>query len=487
LKSTEQQLDLALAKYRCLVTDPKTATELCQRAVDLMTTGNYQDSAAYFERSLVADPALAVTYFYQGVFFSTQERFAESLSAFERAQTLGLESADLRHNQGIALFNIQQPQAALACVESALEQATDLNLALILNTQGFILQSLGRVEAALASYKRALMHDPELDIAKLNHGIVSLMLGDLSPGWVGYESRWAGAHEVRLGAFKRPECQLPQWVGELVNGQDAVLVFSEQGLGDTIQFSRYLDLAAGVFGRVTFVCQPSLARLFAESFGDRIELLEVFPENQEFWQWQCPLLSLPLAFKTTLDTVPAKIPYLTPPADLLDKWRNRIAHLGGGISVGLVWAGANRLRLDAQRSIALEILLPLLKMDGVRFVSLQKGDAVNQIPADSALIDWSEELTDFAETAALVANLDLVISVDTAVAHLAGALGKPVWLLNRFASEWRWLHNREDSPWYPDMRIFNQDEAGDWEAVVSRIVPALSQKQAHFSGRPCVS
>lgn len=452
-----------------------------------MVTGNLQDSAAYFEKSLIADPCLAATYFYQGCLFSSQERFTEALTAFERAQNIGLDNADLHHNQGIALFNIQQPHAALACVASALVQATDLNRALILNTQGFILQNLGRPEEALFSYNSALQHDPALEIAKLNQGIVSLMLGDWTVGWRGYESRWVGAHEVQLGAFKRPECQLPQWRGESLKRQDALLVFSEQGLGDTLQFSRFLDLATGVFGRVTFVCQTSMIRLFAASLGDRVELLDAFPANQDPWQWQCPLLSLPLAFKTTLDNLPVNIPYLSPPTDLLEKWRNRLAQIKGGFSVGLVWAGASRLRLDAKRSMAFETLLPLMKIEGVRYFSLQKGEAANQLPAGSTLIDWSEELTDFSETAALVANLDLVISVDTAVAHLAGALGKPVWLLNRFASEWRWLHNREDSPWYPGMRIFNQGEADDWAAVVSRVVPALSQKQAQFSGRPCAS
>lgn len=487
MKSLEQQLNQILAKYRCLVADPKTASELSQHALDLMMTGNFQASAAYFEKSLTADPCLATTYFYQGCLLNSQEHFTEALTAFERAQNLGLENADLSHNQAIALFNTQQPQAALARVTSARKQANDLNLALILNTQGFILQSLGQVEEALSAYESALEHDPELEIAKLNHGIVSLMLGNWTLGWRGYESRWTGAHEVRLGAFKRPECQLPQWRGESLKGQDALLVFSEQGLGDSLQFSRFLDQATHLFDRVTFVCQPSLVSLFTESLGDRIEILDTFPATQDRWQWQCPLLSLPLAFNTTLNNIPDNIPYLSPPSNLLEKWRNRIAQMAGGFSVGLVWAGANQLRLDAKRSVAFATLHPLMKIEGIRFFSLQKGDAANQIPTGLAIIDWSEELTDFSETAALVANLDLVISVDTAVAHLAGALGKPVWLLNRFAGEWRWLHNYEESPWYPSMRIFNQREAGDWEEVLSRITSALCEKQAQIPGPPCVS
>lgn len=451
-----------------------------------MTLGKFSESADYFERSLAADPLLAATHFFQGANFSSLERFTDALAAFARAAELGLDSADLHHNRGIALFGLAQPEAALQSIERALVSGGTQNLGLIFNTQGFVLQSLARPQEALAAYQQALTLDPAIEIARLNLALVSLMLGQWAAGWEGYEARWAGSHEGKQGSFRRPASELPQWNGEPVAAPDGLLVFAEQGLGDAIQFARYLDLAAQRFKRVSLTCPASLLRLFKASFSERVEILDARPVDHRAWQWQTPLLSLPRAFKTTLDNLPATVPYLHAPPDLQEKWRRRLASLRGGrLAVGLVWAGAASLRLDAQRSIALEKFSGLLSCQGILMVSLQKGETSWQqerLGSNAGLVDWSDELVDFAETAALLNNLDLVIAVDTAVAHLAGALGKPVWLLNRFASEWRWLHGREDSPWYPSMRIFNQVTPGDWDDVLSRLLLALSEKSAQFSG-----
>jgi hypothetical protein len=213
------------------------------------------------------------------------------------------------------------------------------------------------------------------------------------------------------------------------------------------------------------------------SFDGNVEILDAFPSSQHAWQWHCPLMSLPKAFQTTVDHVPATVPYLTPNPALVKKWQTRLAGVADQcLTVGLCWAGAKGLKEDAKRSMTLTRLAPLLEARGITFVSLQKSDAASQLeqtPEVANLRDWTGELHDFSDTAALISQLDLVISVDTAIAHLAGALGKPVWLLNRFQSEWRWLRDREDSPWYPSLRLFTQTTAGDWSEVITRVLAAL--------------
>ena len=267
----------------------------------------------------------------------------------------------------------------------------------------------------------------------------------------------------------------PQWQGTEDLSAKTILLHAEQGLGDTLQFVRYAPLVAARGGRVIVACQAPLKRLLTrlEGVAQVISVGEPWPD----FDLHCPLSSLPFAFDTNLATIPAKIPYLhADPADMI-RWQARMGDTTA-LKVGLVWAGASREHnarlnsVDRIRSMKLAGFSPLAKVGGVRYFSLQKGKPASQgrgPPHPMALLDYTDELHDFADTAALVAQLDLVITVDTAVAHLAGGMGKPVWILSRFHGCWRWLLDRDDSPWYPTARLFRQPELGDWDSVMERV------------------
>jgi hypothetical protein len=255
-----------------------------------------------------------------------------------------------------------------------------------------------------------------------------------------------------------------------------MLVYSEQGIGDTIQFVRYAPLLARRGARVILQCQPELKPLFQSLEG--VDCVLSTSEALPPFDVQAPLLSLPLALGTTLESIPAQVPYLKADPALAEAWRAKLAPAGRCLKVGLAWAGNPKHRNDRNRSMPLSVLAPLAGVGGVRFYSLQKGDAAGQAkgpPPGMDLVDLTQELNDFADTAAFVANLDLVISVDTAAVHLAGAMAKPVWTLLPFFSDWRWLLDREDSPWYPTMRLFRQRTRGEWGGVVERVVKELDR------------
>jgi hypothetical protein len=299
-------------------------------------------------------------------------------------------------------------------------------------------------------------------------------MGDLARGWAAYEWRWRTARfAARAGRFAQPP-----WLGAEAPAGKTILLHAEQGFGDTLQFCRYAAPVAARGARVVLEVARPLARLMATLDG----VAAVVAEGDELpaFDLHCPLMSLPLAFGTTLETVPPPA-RLVPVPERVAAWQLRLAAVEG-IRVGLVWAGSSNKTypegraIDRRRSITLDHYLPLAAVAGVSFVSLQKGEAALRgaaPPPGMALLDATDGLADFADTAALVAALDLVISVDTAVAHLAGSLGKPVWILTQFDADWRWLAGRLDSPWYPTARLFRQPEIGDWASVIADVVAAL--------------
>jgi tetratricopeptide (TPR) repeat protein len=338
---------------------------------------------------------------------------------------------------------------------------------------GAALQALGRTAEAEASYREALRRKPDYADAHNNLGHTLLMAGRLREGWNECEWRWKTQHLLEAAR----DFQAPLWNGEPI-GDRVILLHAEQGFGDTLQFCRYAPLiAAGA--RTILEVQAPLVRLLSRLPG----ITEIVARGDRLppFDLHCPLMSLPRAVGTALDTIPAATPYLDADPTRAADWRERLAGLPG-LRVGLVWAGSPRsdmpefTAVDRRRSIALNAVAPLGEVSGVSFISLQKGEAAAQAEHPSggiALHDFTADLDDFADTAALVDGLDLVISVDTAVAHLAGALGKPVWLLNRFDTCWRWLMNRDDSPWYPRLRQFRQSAPGDWDSVIREVREAL--------------
>jgi hypothetical protein len=327
---------------------------------------------------------------------------------------------------------------------------------------------------------------PDLADGHFNAGLCRLMLGDLERGWQQHEWRWDTA---QLRAVKRNFVQ-PQWRGTEDLSGKTILLHAEQGFGDTLQFCRYVTKVAERADRIILEVPKSLQALM-QSLPGPLQIITAGDPLPDF-DMHCPLLSLPLAFATRLETIPSQIPYLSAPAEKAKVWRDRLG-THDALRVGLVWAGDPRKqmpgahRIDRQRSLTFDQLAPIVDVQNCAFYSLQKGDdAVAQLHNNALrhrVIDWSENFHDFSDTAALIENLDLVIAVDTSVLHVAGALGKPLWLINRYNTCWRWLLDRDDSPWYPSLRQFRQDSTRQWGPVITRIAAALQDHSTAFRGR----
>lgn len=367
----------------------------------------------------------------------------------------------------------------------------------VLTNAGVIAQRMDMLEEAEGYLRRAVGLAPNALSARAHLATVFLTTGRYEEGWAYYEDRWVNfvSADGSPSTGGRPQLPLPQWRGEHPGSANrseharsrgaSLLVIPEQGHGDSLQFVRYLPLALEHFSQVGLICPPHLRRLFEESLCSRwpgLVMLDNVSAGLDDWDWYCSMMSLPSAFGTRLANIPAAIPYLFADPVRAAPWHARLAALPEPElpRVGIVWAGGHSgMMEDKLRSMTPAQIKPLLELQGINWISLQKTDTPSKradANTQASLTDWMDEVNDFADTAALIENLDLVIAVDTSVAHLAAAMGKPVWVLNRFAGCWRWLRNREDSPWYPTVRLFNQRQTGDWEEVVARIATALRQK-----------
>ena len=388
---------------------------------------------------------------------------------------LDLAVYNLWHLAGISLYRLMRFTESKACYEKALVLYPDAPE--VLNSYGFLLQDMGLMRDALAAYERAIELAPEFAMARFNLSTAQLKLGNFEAGWKNYESRWYGSAEASIHTIKMPKTLLPKWVGQQGTANQSLLILTEQGFGDTFQFCRYLPLLTQRFRKVGFVCSMPTMRLMDWAYGNNITIFNRIPDNYATWDWQTNLLTLPLAFETRLETIPRNLPYLTVPEIVKGHWNERIEAIGAsGLRIGIAWAGRGTHLADSRRSIAFEKLLPLFSLPNVSWFSLQKwmpGDVRPTTPPGVTWIDWSDEWMDFADTAGLMSNLDLIISIDSVSVHLGGALNIPVWLLNRFDGEWRWLENKTDTPWYPSVRIFNQPQFGDWDAVVTSVQQRL--------------
>ena len=327
------------------------------------------------------------------------------------------------------------------------------------------------MDEALAACERAIALKPEFPVARSNRAMMLLLKGEFAKAWAEYEWR------LQRGDIAPPRgLSQPQWKGEDPAGL-AILIHAEQGVGDSIHFIRYAPLLAARGARVIVECQPELVALFRTVEG--VERVLAAGETLPAFDRHVPMMSLPFAFHTTLDAIPARVPYLRADETRVKAWAERVAREGGRMKVGVAWAGKPSHKDDHLRSLRLSAFAPLAEAKGVSFYSLQKSEAAAQAkdpPPGMALIDLTDEIKDFADTAALLVNLDLVIAVDTAVIHLGGALARPVWTLLHFVPDWRWMLDREDSPWYPTMRLFRQPAPGDWPAVLHRVAEELVRK-----------
>ncbi len=371
-----------------------------------------------------------------GIVLHNERRFDEAIAEFDRAETLGSEGAP--SNRGNSLLE------------------------------------LGRGKDALEAHRRAADLDPANAGAQYNLALTQLRLGDWRAGWPAYESRWQFREVHRVPRV----FTVPRWCGELLTGQ-RILLDAEQGLGDTIQFSRYASLVAARGGFPVLEVQPAVERLLRSLAVVRSGLAEciVLGTGKQEFDFECPLMSLPAAFSTTVETVPRTIAYLGADADDIEAKRAQFPSLHPGPRIGLAWAGNPGYRADAQRSTHLRTLLPLLRGANANWISLQKGEAAEQLatlPPDVQIADGSSRDRDLAETAALVATLELVITTDTCIAHLAGAMGKPVWILLPHLADWRWMQQIDTTPWYPTARLFRQSASGDWRGVIDRVIAELN-------------
>lgn len=379
-----------------------------------------------------------------------------------RALALDPRHVEVLCNRGAALRGLGRHEEALADYDAALAIAPTHGAAH--NNRGVALAALNLHEDARAAYDRALAIDPRDERARFNRALALLVRGNLPAGFADFESRWTGS-DTQAGP--RP-MHAPQWTGRESLSGKTMLLHAEQGLGDSIQFARYVPLVAERGAAVIVEAHAGLGPLLHGLRGVTrvVARGEALPQHD----LHCPLMSLALAFGTTLDTIPNAVPYLDAPQEHLERWRARLGARGRP-RVGLAWSGSTTLRNDRNRSIALEQLAPLRELP-FDFHSLQKevrpGDAA-ALASGPPIASFGDELADFRDTAALVQLMDLVISVDTAVAHLAGALAIPVWVLLPWSPDWRWLLERSDSPWYPTARLWRQARAGDWHGVIQRV------------------
>jgi tetratricopeptide (TPR) repeat protein len=407
----------------------------------------------------------------RGVALLELGRAREALIDFERVLAAAPDHLDALGNRGNALIKLNRPADALSSYDRALTIAPDN--AQLLTNRAAALRRLDRPQEAVMSARRALRSRPDFAQAKFVEGVARLTLGDFS-GWHGYEARWG----VGFLASHRRSFAAPLWLGEPALDGKAILLHAEQGFGDTLQFVRYAPLVAGRGAKVILEVQPELTRLLSPLPG--VEAVIARGGPLPAFDFHCPLMSLPLACGTTLATIPAAIPYVAPKHDDVAAWRGRLPRRG--TLIGLVWSGERSHDNDRNRSLRLESLLPLLQTPGVTFVSLQhevRDEDAALLQGQSGVMHLGNEFRDFADTAAVVSLLDAVISADTAVAHLSGALGKPLLLLLPFGADFRWLRERDDSPWYPTARLFRQPAFGDWVSVIETLRQDLTRFVRH--------
>ena len=461
----------AIIHYRAAIDrDPEYAAAHNNLGLVLRDLGQEEDAMDAFRSALAVQPLAADPHFNLAIGLKASGDIAGAIDHYRRAVKARPSFASAQSNLGVALIECGEPEAALPHFRAAI--ATQPDMADAYNNMGNAHYFLGQYDSARKAFDKSLAIEPKNAEVRWNRSLLLLLRGDFENGWREYEWRW------RRKSKKRKNYRQPLWNGGGATGK-TILLHCEQGFGDAIQFVRYASHAAERGARVLVACPPPLVRLFSAA-RDVDEAISSTVTPPPF-DYHAPLMSLPAILKTTAKTIPRSVPYLKLPPSTRSNG-DPPTHVGHprkgkqGIRVGIVWAGRPTHRDDRNRSCTLAHFRPLSEIYGVDLFSLQTGPR----GAESATVSWplsdlSTRIGDFADTAEQIGLLDLVISVDTAVAHLAGALGRPVWLLLPFAPDFRWMLDRAESPWYPTMRLFRQSQRGDWPSVFSHVARNLEQ------------
>jgi tetratricopeptide (TPR) repeat protein len=500
----------ALEDYnRAIALRPNYAEAFNHRGNALQALGRHEEALASHDKAIALKPNYAEAYSNRGAALTGLRRYAEAIEAFDKAIALKpdypeaftnrgvalqefdfLEEAVASHdsavalrpdyveaicNRGVALNQLMRTEEAIANHEKAIALKPDYAEAY--NNRGAALHDLGRIDDAITDYETAIALKPGYAEPVNNRGHCKLLLGKVAEAWVDLESRW----EMRSHVDRRPSFDIPEWTGEALGGR-SILIYTEQGIGDKFQMCRYLPLLAGQGARVTYLVGDKLHRIL-RSLKAKIRLVSRIKPSDRF-DVQCALMGLPYRFGTKLETIPSATPYLFAEPERSAQWRERIGT--ADLKVGISWQG-NTISID--RSFRLRELEPLSRIPGVRLISIQKNDGVEQLadlPAGMEVETLGDDFDSgpdaFIDTAAVMAQFDLVISCDTSIAHLAGALARPTWVALKHIPDWRWMLDRSDSPWYPTMRLFRQRARTEWGPVFQEMAGELKKLAAAKAG-----
>jgi tetratricopeptide (TPR) repeat protein len=463
---------------KALRANPGSADAMSNLGLALHAAGRFEEATEQYRNALALSPRHPEILYNLGNTCLSLDHINDALASYDEALANNPSHVGARVNRGNVLLRFNRPRDALESYDQAL--ALMPGHPQILTNRGHALRRLDRPQEALADFEAALAKNPEFPEAHFESALARLTLGEFDAGWKAYEWRW------KTGAFadKRRAFRQPLWLGQPLSGK-TILLHAEQGFGDTIQFIRYARLVADRGARVICEVQPELVSLFSQLEG-QFEGGAIIAKGDTLpaFDLHCPLLSLPLAFGTELSTIPADSPYLAAPEARVTHWRDRLGE--GRPRAGLVWSGSSAHKNDANRSIPLKALAPLFEDLPFACFSLQREmrDADREVLSRVRnLRDLGAELMDFAETAAVISQLDVVVSVDTAVAHLAGAMGKRVLILLPHAADFRWLRASSDTPWYPAAKLLRQKAFGDWDSVIGRVAEELRVQLGAANGR----
>jgi len=433
----------------------------------LQQLGYIDEAIVLYQRVLELCPHHSDTYNILGSAFQAKGQIDRAMESYQKAIDLNPDSYMAHNNLGSILKMRGETDRAITEYNLALNLKPDFPEAL--NNIGNAFRDTNKLDVAIDIYRKSIFLKPDFADPHLNLAYALLLSGRFEEGWHEYEWRWK---------IKEPLHKLsqPLWTGSDHAGQ-TILLYAEQGFGDTIHFVRYVSMVAEKGLRVILGCQKELKTLLESVEG--LSQVIAFGEPSPMFDIRCPLLSLPGIFKTSIANMPSEVPYVFPGDEIVRRWWGRISGHRKELNIGISWSGSPGHVNDRNRSLPLEMLIPLTILNGIAFYSLQKelaGPNDMELMKKMNVIDYTEDIHDFSDTAGIIMNLDLVISVDTAVVHLAGALGRTVWTLLPFSPDWRWLLDREDTPWYPTMRLFRQPSPGDWASVINKVIHELKKE-----------